>query len=66
MIANCSSLIYTETGVFRWIGQAPLRMAGAVIIGAFICSVMYVMIQRTGGPVQKENKSETGNPGDMF
>lgn len=66
VIANCSSLIYTETGVFRWIGQAPLRMAGAVIIGAFICSVMYVMIQRTGGPVQKENKSETGNPGDMF
>lgn len=66
VIANCSSLIYTETGVFRWIGEVPVRMAGAVIIGAFICSVMYVMIQRTGGPVRKENKSETGNPGDMF
>ncbi len=66
IIANCSSLIYTETGVFRWIGRVPIRMAGAVIIGAFICSVMYVQIQRTGGPVQKETKSDTGNPGDMF
>lgn len=66
VIANCSSLIYTETGVFRWIGGAPIRMAGAVIIGAFICSVMYVQIQRTGGPVQKEKKSDTGNPGNMF
>ena len=64
--ANCSSLIYTEAGVFRWIGAAPVRMAGAVIIGASICSVMYVQIQRTGGPVQKEKKSDTTNPGDMF
>lgn len=64
--ANCSSLIYTEAGVFRWIGAAPVRMAGAVIIGAFICSVMYVQIQRTGGPVQKEKESDTTNPGDMF
>lgn len=63
---NCSSLIYTEAGVFRWIGAAPVRMAGAVIIGAFICSVMYVQIQRTGGPVQKEKESDTTNPGDMF
>lgn len=64
--ANCSSLIYTEAGGFRWIGAAPVRMAGAVIIGAFICSVMYVQIQRTGGPVQKEKESDTTNPGDMF
>ena len=64
--ANCSSLIYTEAGVFRWIGAAPVRMAGAVIIGAFICSVMYVQIQRTGGPVQKDKESDTTNPGDMF
>ena len=26
--ANCSSLLYTELGVFRWIGGAPVRMAG--------------------------------------
>ena len=64
--ANGSSLSYTEAGVFRWIGAAPVRMAGAVIIGAFICSVMYVQIQRTGGPVQKEKESDTTNPGDMF
>ena len=64
--ANCSSLVYTETGVFRWLGGAPVRMAGAVIIGAFICSVMYVLIQKTGGPVRKENTSGTGDSGDMF
>lgn len=64
--ANCSSLIYTETGVFRWIGGAPLRMAGAVIVGAFICSAMYVLIQRTGGPVKKEKASENDDSADMF
>lgn len=59
--ANCSSLIYSRTGLFRWIGGAPLRMAGTVIIGTFICSAMYVLIQRTGGPVKKEKTSENEN-----
>lgn len=64
--ANISSVIYTETGVFRWIGGAPVRMAGAVIVGAFICSVMYVMIQRVGGPIKRERESETTDSSDMF
>lgn len=64
--ANCSSLIYTETGVFRWIGGTPVRMAGAVILGAFICSVMYVQIQRSGEPIKKENSAETKDSSDMY
>ena len=64
--ANCSSLIYTETGVFRWLGQAPVRMAGAVIAGAFVCSVMYVMIQKTGEPVKKERRAGNDDSADMF
>ena len=64
--ANCSSLIYTETGVFQWLGQAPVRMAGAVIAGAFVCSVMYVMIQKTGEPVKKERRAGNDDSADMF
>ena len=64
--ANCSSLLYTELGVFRWIGGAPVRMAGAVIAGAFVCSAMYVLIQRTGGPVKKEKEPGTGDKTNMF
>ena len=64
--ANCSSLLYTELGVFRWIGGAPVRMAGAVIAGAFVCSAMYVLIQRTGGAVKKEKEPGTGDKTNMF
>lgn len=64
--ANCSSLIYTETGVFRWIGGSPVRMAGAVILGTFLCSVLFVRIQQTGGPVRKEKDTDTKDSSNMY
>lgn len=45
-VMNTGSLVLTETGVFSWLGTVPIRMAGAVIFGTFVCSVMFVLIQR--------------------
>ena len=49
IVLNVSSVVCTETGMFRWLGADPIRMAGATIGGAFICSVMFVLIQRLEG-----------------
>lgn len=45
-VMNAGSLVLTKTGVFSWLGSVPIRMAGAAILGAFICSVMFVLIQK--------------------
>ena len=43
---NTASLVFTETGVFSTLAQDPALMAGAAVGGAFICSVMFVLIQK--------------------
>lgn len=48
-VMNTGALILTKTGVFSWLGAVPIRMAGAVIFGTFICSVMFVLIQKENG-----------------
>lgn len=47
-VLNTGAVIFTELGVFNWLADEPLRMAATVIAGAFICSVVFVRIQRTG------------------
>lgn len=49
ILMNAGSVILTDTGAFRWLGADPVRMAGAAIGGAFICSVMFVTLQRMPG-----------------
>ena len=46
ILLNTGSVVFTELGVFGWLAGSPVRMAGAVISGAFLCSVMFVLIQR--------------------
>lgn len=46
VVMNAGSLVFTEVGAYRWLGADPIRMAGAAIGGAFIGSIMFVMIQR--------------------
>ena len=46
IVMNTGSVLMTELGGFNWIGADPMRMAAATIGGAFICSVVFVMIQR--------------------
>lgn len=48
---NLGSIIFTETGLFILLASDPLILAGAVIGGTFICSIIFVGIQRTAGPV---------------
>ena len=48
IFVNMGSVIFTETGLFLLLIRDPLVLAGAAIGGAFICSVMFVLIQRTG------------------
>lgn len=46
IVLNTGSVVFTALGVFRWLGADPMRMAGAVIAGAFVCSVLFVRIRK--------------------
>lgn len=54
IILNTGSVILTECGVFSWLGNDPIRLAVTAIAGAFICSSVFVRIQRISGPVTEE------------
>lgn len=66
IVMNCGSVVFTQLGVFWWLGSDPMRMAGAAIAGAFICSVIFVGIQRTAGIGQGKKPSEPHDPTNMF
>ena len=66
IVLNSGSVVFTQLGVFWWLGADPMRMAGAAIGGAFICSVVFVGIQRKLGNGQGENPPETHDPMNMF
>ena len=64
---NTGSLVFTDVGLFRWLGTDPARVAGAAIAGAFICSVVFVAIQRILGDIRKDDpRADRQNPLDMF
>lgn len=54
MVLNTCSVIFTELGAFGFMAAEPMRMAITAIAGAFICSVIFVLIQRTGGQITRE------------
>ncbi len=65
ILLNTGSVVFTELGVFGWLAGSPVRMAGAVISGAFLCSVMFVLIQRM--PVRIKTQQNTNDDRtDMF
>ena len=66
ILMNSGSVVFTETGVFLWLGSDPVRMAGAAIGGAFICSAVFVGIQKIVGAGEKDPPTDTTNPLDMF
>lgn len=66
VILNTGSVVFTELGVFTWIAGEPMRMAGAVIFGAFVCSVMFVLIQRMEGKVNSGYTDRDRDRMDMF
>ena len=64
--ANAASLILTETGVFDWLGAEPIRMAAAVILSAFLCSSLFVLMQRMTEREESGKPDEKKDPLDMF
>lgn len=64
--ANTASLILTETGVFDWLGAEPIRMAVAVILSAFLCSSLFVLMQRMTEREESGSPDEKKDPLDMF
>ena len=66
ILLNTGSVIFTELGVFRWLAGNPMRMAGAVIMGAFICSVMFVLVQKMPGSVRTERAPDDSERPNMF
>lgn len=66
ILLNTGSVVFTAAGVFRWLAGAPMRMAGAVIAGAFLCSVMFVLIQKMPGSVKNRNPEDESGKTDMF
>lgn len=66
ILLNTGSVVFTEVGVFRWVAGSPMRMAGAVIAGAFLCSAMFVLIQKMPGSVRNEDAADDTEGPDMF
>ena len=66
ILLNTGSVVFTELGVFRWIAGSPVRMAGAVIAGAFLCSVMFVVIQRMPVRIETHQNTDDTDRNDMF
>lgn len=66
VVLNVSSVVYTESGLFRWIGADVFRMAAVAIGGAFVCSVVFVMIQRLNGYGTQDPPLEKQDPTNMF
>ena len=65
-VMNICSLVFTELGVFAWLGSDAFRLGVAAIAGAFVCSAVFVVIQRIPGQ-EKENPPEEKNSTlDMF
>ena len=46
ILMNTVSLVLTWAGGFAFLSRDPLLLAAAAVGGAFICSVMFVLIQR--------------------
>lgn len=66
IVMNGCSVIFTELGVFRWIWTDPMRMAGAAIGSAFLCSVAFVVIQRLLPARTGADPGQTQGPGNCF
>lgn len=66
ILLNMGSVVFTELGVFHWLAGSPARIAGAVIAGAFLCSVMFVMIQRMPVRIAPHKSGDDTDGMDMF
>lgn len=64
--ANAASLILTESGAFGWLGAEPIRMAVAAVLCAFVCSSMFVLMQRMTEKEKADATDEKSDSMNMF
>src|SRR5699024_7611601 len=64
--ANAASLILTESGVFGWLGAEPIRMAVAAVLCAFVCSSLFVLMQRMTEKEKADATDEKSDSMNMF
>ena len=63
---NLGAVVFTEAGVFGWLAADLMRMAVAVILSAFVCSAMYVVIRQMEGAKKQDEPEQDQNSFDMF
>ncbi len=67
IVANLVSVILANTGVLTWIMGKPTRLGITVVACAFVCSVMFVLIQRIDEkPDILKKQEENHKPPEMF
>lgn len=64
--ANMTSILMTMSGGFDWIGSDLLRIAGGAIAGAFLCSVIFVLIQRMPEAEPDNKSAKKKAPSDLI
>ena len=66
IMLNLGAVVFTEAGVFGWLAADLMRMAVAVILSAFVCSAMYVVIRQMEGAKKQDEPEQDQNSFDMF
>ena len=66
IVLNTGALVFTEAGFFSWLAENLLRMSLTVIVCAFICSVMFVMIRQTVGEKKEDHSEKKKDSTNMF
>lgn len=66
ILLNTGSVVFTELGLFGWLAGSPVQLAGTVIAGAFLCSVMFVLIQKMPVRIKMRQNTDDADRTDMF
>lgn len=61
VLLNTGSVVFTKLGLFEWMASGFVRIAAGAIAGAFVCSAMFVLIQRMEG-AREEQKTDGQTP----
>ncbi len=61
VLLNTGSVVFTKLGLFDWMASGFVRIAAGAIAGAFVCSAMFVLIQRMEG-AHEEQKTDGQTP----
>ena len=64
VLLNTGSVVFTELGLFDWLASGFVRIAAGAIVSAFVCSIMFVIIQKMEGAQEKKEMDDHTRPGN--